>query len=194
MSVSQAIETEENLLTCLLIKFYHPQQHCKGLYCSLPLSTRSTHQASDPLRFGRDAQACTYTLNDLRVSRKQLAIQAYRTPQSPDMLFSIQNLSDKARLLVNGSPLVFLERMDLPAKALLRFGEYEMEIVREPGEAKATFEVEFEVLAVSPYRETCRGVPSMTPVMDTGLCLMNPADDSARVPQEIDETLTSHSC
>ncbi|XP_047455781.1 TRAF-interacting protein with FHA domain-containing protein A isoform X2 [Mugil cephalus] len=173
MNVSQTIETEEDLLTCLHVKFYHPQQSVRPLYVSLPLRTRCRHQGSDPLRFGRDAQACTYGLNDPRVSRKQLALQAYRTPRSPDMLFSVQNLSERGQLSVNGAALGFLEKADLPNKALVRFGEYEVLIVREPGEARAHFEVEFEVLTVPPSRETCGVEPSATPVMDTGSGLAN---------------------
>ncbi|XP_041634827.1 TRAF-interacting protein with FHA domain-containing protein A-like isoform X2 [Cheilinus undulatus] len=139
MSVSQSMETEEDLLTCLHIKIYHPQHNSKNLYLHLPLETRSRHSADDPLRLGRDGNACTFALNDTRVSRKQLVFYAYRIPQSPDMLFTIQNLSQRGKLSVNSSALDYLERMDLPDKALIRFGEYEMLIVRESaGEAKTT--------------------------------------------------------
>lgn len=195
MNVSQTLETEEDLLTCLHIKLYHPQQSCKGLYGLLPLEKRSRLSADDPLRLGRDAQACTFALADVRVSRKQLALHAYRTPQSPDMLFTIQNLSQRGRLSVNSSALGYLERMDLPDKALIRFGEYEMLIIRESGEAKGSFEVEFEVLAVSPSRETCMCVPSMTPVMDTGSGAMRslPAELRDLGPLETDETLMCQS-
>ncbi|GLD64040.1 TRAF-interacting protein with FHA domain-containing protein A [Lates japonicus] len=195
MNVSQTIETEEDLLTCLHIKLYHPQQSSRGLYGLLPLGKRSRHSADDPLRLGRDAQACTYSLVDPRVSRKQLVLFAYHTPQSPDMLFTIQNLSQRGRLSVNSSALDYLERMDLPDKALIRFGEYEMLIIRESGEAKGSFEVEFEVLAVPPSRETCMCVPSMTPVMDTGSCVTNgfPAELRAIGPLENDETLMCQS-
>ncbi|XP_014847031.1 PREDICTED: TRAF-interacting protein with FHA domain-containing protein A-like [Poecilia mexicana] len=188
-NVSQTMETEEDLLTFLHIKFYHPQQHCKGFYGLLPLGTRSRHSADDPLRLGRDAQACTYSLADPKVSRKQLALSAYRTPQSPDMLFSIQNLSQRGQLSVNGSSLGYLERMDLPDKALIRFLEYEMLIVRESGEAKTSFEVDMEVLTVPPSRETCTCVPGRAPVMDTGMVDQNTAGLRELGPLETDETL-----
>ncbi|KAM7377566.1 hypothetical protein PAMA_014059 [Pampus argenteus] len=191
MNVSQTMETEEDLLSCLHIKLYHPQQASKSLYSLLPLGTRSRHSAEDPLKLGRDAQACTFALADPRVSRKQLAFYAYRTPQSPDMLFTIQNLTQRGRLSVNSTALGYLERMDLPVKALIRFGEYEMLIIRESGEAKGSFEVELEVLTVPPSRETCMCVPSMTPVIDTGSHMMNgfPAEVRAWGPLETDETL-----
>ncbi|TMS02006.1 TRAF-interacting protein with FHA domain-containing protein A [Larimichthys crocea] len=108
MNVSQTMETEEDLLTRLHIKFYHPQQNCKGLYGLLPLGNRSRHSADDPLRLGRDAQACTFSLVDAKVSRKQLALFAYRTPHSQDMLFTIQNLSPEGTAvceqLITGLP------------------------------------------------------------------------------------------
>lgn len=195
MNVSQTIETEEDLLPCLHIKIYHPQQSCKGLYGLLPLGNRSRHPADDPLRLGRDNLACTFALVDARVSRKQLALHAYRTPHSADMLFTIQNLSQKGRLSVNSTVLGYLEKMDLPDKALIRFGEYEVLIVRESGEAKGSFEVEFEVLAAPPSRETSMCVPSMTPVMDTGSWATRsfPAEHRAHGPLETDETLICHS-
>lgn len=190
MNVSQTLETEEDLLTCLHIKLYHPQQRSKRLYDLLPLGNRVRQSADDTLRLGRDAQACTFALVDARVSRKQMALHAYRTPQSPDMLFAIQNLSQRGRMSVNSSSLGYLERMDLPDKALVRFGEYEVVIVRQPDEAKGSFEVEFEVLDVPPSRETCMCVPTATPVMDTGSCVMNILPEEVRRlgPMETDET------
>lgn len=192
MIVSQTLETEEDLLPCLHIKIYHPLQSSRGLYGLLPLGHKRRLAAEDPLRLGRDSQACTFALVDARVSRKQLALSAYRTPYSADMLFTVQNLSQRGRLSVNSTALDYLERVDLPDKALIRFGEYEMLIVRESGEAKGSFEVEFEVLAVPPSRETgsiC--APSMTPVMDTSPCV--PAELRTHGPLENDETLICHS-
>uniref|UniRef100_A0A3B4GN64 TRAF-interacting protein with FHA domain-containing protein A n=1 Tax=Pundamilia nyererei TaxID=303518 RepID=A0A3B4GN64_9CICH len=202
--------TEEDLLTCLQIKLYHPQQSCKDFYDRLPLGTRRRHTADDPLRLGRDDQACAYILVDPRVSRKQLALYAYHIPQSSEMLFIIQNLSQRGKLSVNTSALGYLERMDLPDKALIRFGEYEILIIRESGEAKANFEVEFEVLAVPPSRETSTSLwkeqtsmslwkeetsMSLPPVMETcsdSRISLSPKDSSFG-PQESDETLPCYS-
>lgn len=191
MSVSKTMETEEDLLSCLHMKLYHPQQHSKGLYQSLPLGIRHRHSADDPFRLGRDDRACTFALVDARVSRKQLSLQAYRSPHSRDMLFTVQNLSNKTRLYVNGAQLDFLERMDLPDKALVRFGDYEMLVVREWGEAKGSFEVEFEVLAASPSRETCTCAPVGAPVVDTGSWVPKnlPVELRSFGPLETDETL-----
>lgn len=192
-SVSKTMETEEDLLSCLQIHIWHPQQHFKGLYQSLPLGTRSRHSAEDPLRLGRDDRACTFALNDARVSRKQLSLQAYRSAHSPDLHFTVQNLSQKAELCVNSSRLDYLEKMDLPDKAHVRFGEYQLLLVREGGEAKGSFEVEFRVLTASPSTET-RPSPG-PPVADTGSCDLKsfPPEPTSHGPLESDETLFCHS-
>lgn len=172
MSVSQTIETEDDLLPCLHMRIYHPQQSHRNLYELLPLGTRSKHAADDPLTLGRDGNTCTFAILDPRVSRKQLALHAYRTPRCADTLFTIQNLSQRGRISVNGLALAYLEKAELPDKALVRFGQYELLIERESGEAQASFEVGFEVLAVPPSRETCLCAPTGTAVMDTGSCVL----------------------
>lgn len=195
MSVSQTMETEEDFLTNLQIKLFHPQQRSKGMFSLLPLGRRIKQDADDPLRLGRDGLTCALALVDQKVSRKQLSLQAFHTPQSQGMFFTIQNLSKKGRLTVNGCNLGYLEKLDLPDKALVRFGEYEMLIVRDAGEAKGSFEVEMDVLEVSPFAETCTCVPTTSPVMDTLSEYMTPSSTykgglSLREPLESDETLT----
>lgn len=187
MNVSQTIETEEDLPACLHIKLYNPQQIYKGLYSLLPFGSRTRHTADEPVKLGRDSQACIFALADPRVSRKQLSLHAYRVPGSTDMLFSIQNLSQRGKITVNGSVLGYLERLDLPDKTLIRFGEYELLIIRESGEALGCFEVDFEVLTVPPSRES--SVPTMTPIMDTDVRNRLSADLSERGPLETDETV-----
>lgn len=186
MSVSQIIETEDDLLPCLHMKIYHPQQGHRSLYELLPLGTRSQHAAEDQLTLGRDSSMCTFAILDPRVSRKQLALHAYRTPSCADTLFTIQNLSGRGQIAVNGLALAYLEKTELPDKALVRFGQYELLIERESGEAKASFEVGFEVLAVPPSRETCLYEPTGTAVMDSGSCVLRSSYTHA--PIESDET------
>ncbi|KAJ0006320.1 hypothetical protein NQD34_013593 [Periophthalmus magnuspinnatus] len=190
MNVSQTMETEEDLLTSLQIKLYHPQQRSKGMFSLLTLGRRIKQDADDPLRVGRDGQTCTLALVDQKVSRKQLSLHAYRTPQRQGMFFTIQNLSKKGRLIVNGTGLEYLERLDLPDKAMVRFGEYEMLIMREPGEAKGSFEMELDVLEVSPSTETCVCVPPRNPVMDTGFGYTEGL--RFHEPSECDDTMPYH--
>ncbi|KAI4896804.1 hypothetical protein NFI96_008134 [Prochilodus magdalenae] len=152
MNVSQTMTTEETL-TCLHICLYHPDQATQPLYNLLPLSRLHKMSAEDPVRLGRDAQTCTFVLNDARVSRKQISFQAYRKAGSADMHFTVQNLSQKGKVVVNGRELGHLERADLEDKALLRFSRYELLILREPGESLDSFEVLFEKQNIPPSRE-----------------------------------------
>lgn len=186
MSVSQTVETEDDLLPCLHMRIYHPQQSHRNLYELLPLGTRSKHAAEDQLTLGRDGNTCTFAVLDARVSRKQLGLHAYRTPSCADTLFTIQNLSGRAQISVNGLALAYLEKTELPDKALVRFGHYELLIERESGEAQSSFEVAFEVLAVPPSRETHLCEPTRTPVMDTGSGVLRSYYTNA--PSESDET------
>ncbi|KAL4631100.1 hypothetical protein GN956_G15308 [Arapaima gigas] len=181
----------EELRTCLHIRLFNPQQMVRPLYHYLPLDRRHVHPAEDPLRFGRDAQACTFVLADPRVSRKQFALQAFRSARSSELLFAVQNLSRTGCLFMKGAQLGYLERAELPDKVLLRFGEYELLVWQQPGEARDSFEVEFEVARVSPCQEMGEGVPCRLPVMDTGLLVSQcPVSIShSQGPSETDERI-----
>lgn len=188
LAVSQTMVTEENL-TCLHVQLYHPDQSTHPLYSHLRLNQAYKISAEDPIRLGRDGQACTFALNDTRVSRKQFSIQAYRKPGSSDLRFTVQNMSLRGKVLVNGYELGHLERADLEEKALLRFGKYEVLIWQEHGEAQDSFEVLFEKLNVSPSREMGIDVPCRIAVMDTGLRNYQCGAPLSQEPLESDETL-----
>ncbi|XP_026882262.1 TRAF-interacting protein with FHA domain-containing protein A [Electrophorus electricus] len=188
MSVSQTMTTEETL-TCLHVQLYHPDQGTQPLYNLLRLSHPQKMNAEDPIRLGRDGQTCTFVLNDIRVSRKQISICAYRKPGSTEMRFTIQNISQKCKILISGSELGYLERADLDDKALLRFGRYELLIWREPGEAQDCFEVLFEKQNIPPSRELGVDVPCRLAVLDTGVRNYHSGSLDSQEPQESDETL-----
>ncbi|XP_030635125.1 TRAF-interacting protein with FHA domain-containing protein A [Chanos chanos] len=188
MAVSQTVETEE-LNTCLYIELYNPDQASQPLYAFLPLNRRQTHEAEDPLRFGRDGAACTFGLNDPRVSRKQFSVQAYRLPGSPRMLFALQNMSQKSRMTVGGKQLGYLERVELDDKALVRFGKYELLLRVEPGDGQARFEVLLQTRHTPLSREMGVDVQCRQPVMDAGI--ISPHQDKetlTREPSESDDT------
>ncbi|KAL2079044.1 hypothetical protein ACEWY4_024788 [Coilia grayii] len=183
MAVSQMAETEE-LLTCLRIQLYHPEP--QNLFTYLPMNRRHKQEAEDPVRLGRAAEVCQFALNDSRVSRKQLALQAFRAPGSTEMRFNLQNLSRKACLQVNGIMLGYLNGAELPDKALIRFGRYELLVLREPGDCETHFDVLFEWRGVPPSQEMGVGVANSVPIMDSGgatLLLEAPSN----VPSESDE-------
>ncbi|KAM8847936.1 TRAF-interacting protein with FHA domain-containing protein A [Synchiropus picturatus] len=187
MLKSKAVDTEEDLLTSLDVQIYHPQQSVQGMFCHLPVGTKVRLPADEPLKLGRDEESCTFVLNDPKVSRKQLSLHAYRPKGSQEMRFTIQNLSQKARLVVNGCTLDHLERLDLPDKALVRFGLYELLIVRESGEAKGSVEVKIQVPIFSLLRESGSCDPKNVPVMETSAPPATLMDYHG--PLEMDETL-----
>lgn len=184
------IETEE-LLTCLHIHLYHPGQASHPLFHSLPLNNPHAMEAEDPLRLGRDGQACTFVLNDTCVSRKQLSIQAYKKAGSPYLSFMIQNMSQKGKLVLGGSELRYLERAELDDKVLLRFGRYELLIFQEPGESQTKFEVLFQTCNAPPSQEMGVDVPCRQPIMDSGGLWRNfqNGEHTSHGPLESDETI-----
>ncbi|KAG5853340.1 hypothetical protein ANANG_G00072160 [Anguilla anguilla] len=145
-SVMQGSSETEEYLTCLHVQLYHPLQADGRLYALMPLNRRQKHPAEEPLRLGRDVESCAFVLADQRVSRKQLSIQAFRSPRCSELLFQVQNLSRRGALSVNGARLEYLHWAELPGKALVRFGEYQLLVRREPGDGLGA-EVEF---CVSP--------------------------------------------
>ncbi|XP_066537783.1 TRAF-interacting protein with FHA domain-containing protein A [Hoplias malabaricus] len=188
MNVSQTMKTEENL-TCLYVKLYHPDQATQPLYSLLPLNCLYKMNAEDPVRLGRDGQACTFVLNDAKVSRKQISFQAYRKARSPEIRFTVQNISQRGKIVVNGSELGYLERADLEDKALLRFGRYELLIWRQPGDSQDSFEVLFEKQNYPPSREMGLEIPCSVAVMDTVLGNYQNNGPLSPEPLESDETL-----
>lgn len=188
LAVSQTMVTEE-ILTCLHVQLYHPDHSTNPLYSLLRLNQPYKISAEDPVRLGRDGQACEFVLNDSRVSRKQFSVQAYHKAGSSNLHFAVQNMSQKGKILVNGYELGYLERADLEEKALLRFGKYEVLIWLEHGEAQDSFEVLFEKLNVSPSREMGIDLPCRVAVMDTGLRNYQNGAPLSQEPLESDETL-----
>lgn len=184
------LETQE-LLTCLHVQLFHPNQANRPLFHNLPLNEPYEMDAEDPLRLGRDGETCPFVLNDTTVSRKQLSVQAYRKPNSSILSFTIQNLSQKVNLMVGSSELKHLERAELNDKVLLRFGRYELLIWQEPGDSKNKFEILFETCNTSPSQEMGIGVPCRQPVMDSGLPWRNSENGgpTSQEPLESDETI-----
>ncbi|XP_064181636.1 TRAF-interacting protein with FHA domain-containing protein A isoform X1 [Anguilla rostrata] len=152
-SVMQGSSETEEYLTCLHVQLYHPKQADGRVYALMPLNRRQKHPAEEPLRLGRDEESCTFILADQRVSRKHLSIQAFRSPRCSELLFQVQNLSRRGFLSVNGARLEYLHWAELPGKALVRFGDHQLLVRREPGDGLGAFEVEFCVSPAPPCQE-----------------------------------------
>lgn len=188
MQPSHKAETEE-YLTCLHVQLHHPQRPTEGVYRLMPLNRRQKLPAEDPLRLGRNEDTCTFALADRRVSRKQLSIQAFRSSRSSELLFQVQNLSQRGSMSVNGAKLEYLHWAELPGKALVCFGEHQLLICQEPGEGQSQFEVEFRVSRHPLIQESGAGVPCGVPVMERGVELPLSSSLSPQTPLETDEEM-----
>lgn len=183
MAVSQTAETEE-LLTCIRLQVYHPEH--QNTLSSLPMNRRFKQEAENPVRLGRAEDACHFVLNDPKVSRKQLSLAAFRTNDSTEMRFHVQNLSRRGLLQVNGFELGYLVGAELPNKALIRFGRYELLVVLEPGYCETHFEVLFECKNVPPSQEIGVGVANTVPVIESGGSTLSWREPT-NIPSESDE-------
>ncbi|MBN3277885.1 TIFA protein, partial [Polyodon spathula] len=181
------IETEE-ILTCLRITAHHPLHEIQNVFQLINFNKKEKHLAENPLKIGRDTNSCHISLYDRRVSRVQFSIQAFRHFNSSQLFFEIQNLSRRGKLIVNNIELEYLNKVELPKKALVRFAEFQFLVEKEDGESTENFETFFE-LARAPCQEVLY-VPSKSPVPETGLLINEcsiPLHCSLQTPVEMEE-------
>ncbi|XP_069834602.1 TRAF-interacting protein with FHA domain-containing protein A [Dendropsophus ebraccatus] len=141
---SADVDTEQTL-TCLHMKMYHPQQQDPRIFSALELCKRQEIRAEDVVMFGRDVTCCTFKLLHNKVSRMQFALQFFKQMNSTAMGFEIKNLSKKTKLYVDGLELTYLNKVDLPSKCMIRFGEFQMLLENEAGESEDKFAIYCEV-------------------------------------------------
>ncbi|XP_041040593.1 TRAF-interacting protein with FHA domain-containing protein A [Carcharodon carcharias] len=139
-------DTEETV-TCLNINVYHPQAK---VFKSLDYAEKQKYRAEEMIKFGRDSKICNFPLIDKRASRLQFAIQAFRHSESSELCFEIKNTSLKTKLYVNNEILDHLNKIELPKKCILRFGEYQFCLEKYDGEAREYFET-FIKLSLVPF-------------------------------------------
>ncbi|XP_069039023.1 TRAF-interacting protein with FHA domain-containing protein A-like [Lepisosteus oculatus] len=191
MASFEDAETEETL-TCLRIQVYHPHQSAKDVFRHLQFHRKLRHRAEDTVLFGRDAKACDVSFYDTRVSRSQFALQAFRAFERSELCFEIKHVSKRGSMAVNGLPLQHLHKVELPEKALVRFSDFQLLILKEPGESRDSFEIVFEPCAAPPCQEVGEVVPCGSPVVDSGFhsqeCAVS-ASVSLRGPLENDERM-----
>ncbi|XP_028660929.2 TRAF-interacting protein with FHA domain-containing protein A-like [Erpetoichthys calabaricus] len=167
MSALDDLETEE-VLPCIRLKAYHPYHEIKNVFQFLHFNKKMKHRADEALKVGRDSKMCDIQLHDLRVSRMQFAIEAFRYFNSSELSFEIKNLSQKGRLTVNNAELEYLNKVELPRKAIVRFAEFVFLVEKEDGESTDYFETVFELAALPPSLELIC-CSSLSPVPETGL-------------------------
>ncbi|NXP31800.1 TIFA protein, partial [Leiothrix lutea] len=160
MSSFEEAETEETV-TCLHLTFYHPGQEQRMMFRCLDFCRREQVRADDVAKFGRDSGVCRYSLADTRVSRVQFSLQFYRKLHTSEHGFEIKNLSKRTKLTVNQTELGYLNKVDLPWRSVIRFGDYQILAEVQEGEAMDYFETHLHLAEGPILQEKC--LPSLQP-------------------------------
>lgn len=142
MSSFEDAETEETV-TSLRVTIYHPGQMQNAIFQSIRFCNPERLPSSEVVKFGRNSTVCRYIFQDKQVSRIQFSLQLFKKFDSSVLSFEIKNMSRKTGLLVDGTELGYLNKVELPYKCMVRFGEYQLLIEKEDGESLEFFETLF---------------------------------------------------
>ncbi|KAM9578495.1 LOW QUALITY PROTEIN: TRAF-interacting protein with FHA domain-containing protein A [Guaruba guarouba] len=164
MTSFEEAETEETV-TCLHMTFYHPCQEDKMMFRCLNFCKREQVRAGEMAKFGQDSNVCYYSFMDACVSRIQFSLQLYRKLNSTELCFEIKNMSKKTKLIVDHTELGYLNKIDLPWKCIICFGDYQILAETQEGESMDYFETH---LAQAPILQE-RYLPSLQPVPENGI-------------------------
>ncbi|NWQ72977.1 TIFA protein, partial [Columbina picui] len=176
-------DTEEKI-TCLHMTFYHPCQKDQMMFSCLNFCRPEQVRADEVAKFGRDSNVCHYNLMDTRVSRIQFSLQFYRKLNSSECCFEIKNMSKKTKLMVDQTELGYLNKIDLPWKCVILFGDYQILAETQEGASMDYFETYLHLSKVPILQERC--LPSLQPIPETGIS--SPSFPSqGKSPTEIDE-------
>ncbi|XP_064509961.1 TRAF-interacting protein with FHA domain-containing protein A isoform X2 [Pseudopipra pipra] len=169
MSSFEDAETEETV-PCLHMTFYHPCQGEKMMFRCLNFCRREQVRADEAAKFGRDSSVCRYSLMDARVSRIQFSLQFYRKLHSSECCFEIKNLSKRAKLTVNQTELGYLNKIDLPWRCVICFGDYQILAEIQEGESVDYFETHLHLAEAPILQErSLPSLPSLQPVPESGI-------------------------
>ncbi|NXX24070.1 TIFA protein, partial [Podargus strigoides] len=166
MTSFEEAETEETV-TCLHMTFYHPWQEDKMMFRCLNFCKREQVRADEMAKFGRDSSICRYNLMDTRVSRIQFSLQFYRKLNSSEFCFEIKNMSKKTKLMVDQTELGYLNKIDLPLKCIICFGDYQILAEIQEGESVDYFETYLHLAEMPILQE--RRLPSLQPTPENGI-------------------------
>uniref|UniRef100_S4R7Y8 TRAF-interacting protein with FHA domain-containing protein A n=1 Tax=Petromyzon marinus TaxID=7757 RepID=S4R7Y8_PETMA len=166
MAVNTTAPTDQ-VSPCLHLSVYHPDNAVGNIFRHLPLQERRDYPCHTVLTVGR-LDTCLLRLHYQRASRMQLQFEAVRRRQQPTLSFEVKNLSKTMELRVNDQRLGHLERVALPPRSLLIFGNFQLGCTVVSGESVDSFEVLCEV-ATMPLRQETGADDShfCTPMMET---------------------------
>ncbi|NXI06371.1 TIFA protein, partial [Pachycephala philippinensis] len=160
----------EETVTCLHLTFYHPCRDKKTMFGSLNFGKREQVRADETAKFGRDSSVCRYKLVDARVSRIQFSLQFFRKLHTSECCFEIKNLSKKTKLTVNQTELGYLNKIDLPWKCIICFGDYQILAEIQEGESVDYFETHLHLAEAPILQERCLPcLPSLPPIPENGI-------------------------
>lgn len=182
MSSFEDVDTEETV-TSLHMTLYHPGHQRSGIFQSIKFCNRETLPTSEVVKFGRNSSTCRYTFQDKQVSRVQFSLQLFKKFDSSVVSFEIKNMSKKTNLLVDDKELGYLNKMDLPDKCLIRFGDYQFLVEKEDGESLEFFEIQF-FLSIRPLLQENKWLPQK-PTPECGSC--SPCSTQNNSPMEAGE-------
>jgi hypothetical protein len=165
MSTFEDADTEETV-TCLQMTIYHPGQQ-SGIFKSIRFCSKEKFPSIEVVKFGRNSNMCQYTFQDKQVSRIQFVLQPFKQFNSSVLSFEIKNMSKKTSLMVDNQELGYLNKMDLPYKCMLRFGEYQFLLQKEDGESVESFETQF-IMSSRPLLQE-NNWPTQNPIPEDGM-------------------------
>ncbi|KAL2780762.1 TRAF-interacting protein with FHA domain-containing protein A [Daubentonia madagascariensis] len=181
MTSFEDADTEETI-TCLRMTIYHPGQLESGIFQSIRFYSREKLPSSEVVKFGRNSNVCRYIFQDKQVSRVQFSLQLFKKFNSSVLSFEIKNMSKKTNLIVENRELGYLNKMDLPYRCMVRFGEYQFLMEKEDGESLEFFETQFIFSPVSLLQENW---PPHNPILEYGSYSSYSTQSSS--PTEMDE-------
>ncbi|KAM9294999.1 TRAF-interacting protein with FHA domain-containing protein A [Morus bassanus] len=181
MTSFEETETQETV-TCLYMTFYHPHPE-KMMFRCLNFCKQEQVGAHEMAQFGRDSNVCRYSLMDTYVSRIQFSLQFYRKLNSSEFCFEIKNMSKK-KLTVDQTELGYLNKIDLPWKCIICFGDYQILAEVQEGESADYFETYLNLAEAPILQERC--LPSLQPIPQNGIS-SSLFPSQGQSPIEIDE-------
>ncbi|XP_062839496.1 TRAF-interacting protein with FHA domain-containing protein A-like [Anolis carolinensis] len=144
----ETADTEETI-TSLNLTVYHPEQDKKQVFRAIKFCQRQQLTVDEFVKFGRNRDICHFQFVDTQVSRIQFALQLFRPFGSSEFAFEIKNLSKRVKLTVDDVELAYLNKIILPQRCLVCFGNYQLLMHKQDGQSENFFETSFDMSKTS---------------------------------------------
>nr|XP_060632194.1 TRAF-interacting protein with FHA domain-containing protein A [Anolis sagrei ordinatus] len=148
----ETADTEETI-TSLNITVYHPEQEKKQVFRAIKFCQQQQLTVDEFVKFGRNCDICHFQFVDTQVSRIQFALQLFRPFGSSEFVFEIKNLSKRVKLTVDNVELAYLNKIILPRRCLVCFGNYKLLMHKQDGQSENFFEISFDMSKTPLWQE-----------------------------------------